>query len=122
MKETVNIHGKQYETVASRLHRFREHTKGKGFGIVTEVLGADESVVLVKASIVDGDGRVVATGHGEEFRAASKINKTSAVENAETSAVGRALAMLGYAGTELASADEMHKAKRTTQANGDTWT
>ena len=50
---------------------------------------------------------VVASGLAEEVRKASNINKTSALENAETSAVGRALAFFGMGGTEIASADEV---------------
>ena len=64
----------------------------------------------MKATISDEQGRVRATGHAEEVRASSQINKTSALENAETSAIGRALAALGYAGTEFASADEVAQA------------
>jgi hypothetical protein len=64
----------------------------------------------MKATISDEKGRVIATGHAEEVRASSQINKTSALENAETSAIGRALAALGMAGTEFASADEVAQA------------
>ena len=53
---------------------------------------------------------IVATGHAEEYRDSSKINKTSALENAETSAIGRALASFGLGGTEFASADEVARA------------
>lgn len=107
----VKIHGKEYETVASRVQRFREDTKSLGnFGIITEVIHRDEKTVLLKATITNAEGRVLATGHAEEVRASSQINKTSALENAETSAIGRALAALGYAGTEFASADEVAQA------------
>jgi hypothetical protein len=64
----------------------------------------------MKASISNEQGRLLATGFAEEVRAASKINRTSALENAETSAIGRALAALGLAGTEYASADEVANA------------
>ncbi len=109
MAETgkVNIHGKEYKTVALRVQEFREQFEG--YGIETEVIGAAE-LVTVKASITDADGRVVATGYAEEKRDSTNINKTSALENAETSAVGRALAFLGLAGTEIASADEVANA------------
>ena len=52
----------------------------------------------------------IATGYAEEVRTASKINRTSALENAETSAVGRALAFFGLGGSEIASADEVANA------------
>ena len=60
------------------------------------------------ATIADGDGKVLATGTAFEEKGSSYINKTSYVENCETSAVGRALAMLGIGSEEnLCSADEL---------------
>lgn len=100
----VNIHGKEYETVASRVARFRE--KHPGFTIETRVLRLDQDEVLMEARISDGD-RLIANGHAQEFRQSSTINKTSYVENCETSAIGRALASFGIGGTEFASADEV---------------
>jgi deoxycytidylate deaminase len=103
----VNIHGKEYLTVARRIADFRaahpNHT------IKTKVLNASE-LVQVKATICDDTGRVIATGLAEEVRGSTNINKTSALENAETSAVGRALAFFGLGGTEIASADEVANA------------
>jgi hypothetical protein len=61
----------------------------------------------MKATILNEQGRVLATGHSEEYRADGKINATSALENSETSAIGRALAALGLGGTEFATADEV---------------
>lgn len=119
-KDTVNIHGKEYETVASRVKRFRD-TNGSEYGIITELILADDSKVVMKASIVatlhqrhkDEDTiyeQVIATGYAEESRTSSSINRTSALENCETSAIGRALAAFGMAGTEYASADEVAQA------------
>lgn len=108
-KDTVNIHGKEYETVASRVQRFRSDDED-GMGIVTEIVEIDEIRVVMKASIVDQNDRVIGTGHAEEIRTSSTINKSSALENCETSAIGRALASIGYAGTEYASADEVAQA------------
>jgi len=105
----VNIHGKQYKTVAARVNDFRE-AFGPGYGLLTEIVHADEQVVRMKALIVSPEGSVIATGHAEEYRESSKINKTSALENAETSAIGRALAAFGLGGTEFASADEVARA------------
>jgi len=115
----VNIHGKEYKTVAKRVQEFRDLYKE--YTIMTEIIQIDEEKCVMKASICaplgDGDGRVVATGHGCEFKNASQINKTSYVENCETSAIGRALACLGLGGTEFASADEVANAihQQTTQ-------
>jgi hypothetical protein len=107
----VNIHGKEYETVASRVQRFREK-HGDEYGIQTEIVSLSDDAVVMKANIYKLGtgglvGHLVATGHAEEKRAASQINRTSALENAETSAIGRALAAFGMAGTEYASADEV---------------
>lgn len=104
----VNIHGKEYQTVAERVFQFRKENEGQ-LSIETEVLSAAE-LVQVKCSIRDKQGFVIATGHAEEVRGSTNINKTSALENCETSAAGRALAFFGLAGTEIASADEVSDA------------
>ena len=101
----VSIHGKQYKTVALRVNEFR--SAYQDWGIHTEVVSVSDQSVVMKAWITDPDGRVRGVGHAEEWRAASKINSTSALENCETSALGRALAAIGLAGTEYASADEV---------------
>ncbi|MEL0014967.1 MAG: hypothetical protein VW715_07110, partial [Rhodospirillales bacterium] len=87
------------------INDFRE--KHPDYGVHTEILSIDESTVVCRAIITDANGRQVSSGIAEEHRRASKINQTSATENCETSAVGRALAFLGMAGTEIASADEV---------------
>jgi hypothetical protein len=104
----VPIHGKQYKTVAYRVNEFR--TQYPDYTVSTELVEANDTLVVIKASISNEQGRLLATGFAEEVRAASKINRTSALENAETSAIGRALAALGLAGTEYASADEVANA------------
>lgn len=104
----VKIHGKEYQTVALRVKTFR--SSFEGHSLTTEVLFRDPDVVVMKAIIANSEGRVLATGHAEEFRKSSQINSTSALENAETSAIGRALAALGLGGTEFASADEVANA------------
>lgn len=105
--KTVDIKGKPYVTVNERLKYFRE-THAHTFGLVSEIVSMDESSVAVKASIVDMSGMVVATGHASEDRNASMINKTSYLENAETSAWGRCLANFGIGiDANVASADEL---------------
>lgn len=104
-KGEVNIHGKVYLTVARRIDDFRK--AHPDYSITSTVLHADQDYVQVRAEIANTTGRVVASGLAEEVRKASNINKTSALENAETSAVGRALAFFGMGGTEIASADEV---------------
>lgn len=107
-KGVVNIRGKEYETVALRVHKFRE--AHPGLTLQAEILHRDAECVVMRAVIQDETGRVLATGHAEEYRKASEINRTSALENCETSAIGRALACFGLGGTEFASADEVARA------------
>lgn len=104
----VNIHGREYKTVALRVSEFKE--KHPDWSILTDLVSADSEVVVMKATIMDDMARVRGTGYAEEYRSSSKINRTSAMENAETSAIGRALAACGLAGTEYASADEVANA------------
>lgn len=105
----VNIHGKEYKTVAKRVDEFRKEHE-TNLAIITSIVDRDEETVVMKAEIIDKDGRTIATGFAEEHRAASQINKTSALENCETSAIGRALANFGLGGGEYASADEVANA------------
>ena len=105
----VNIHGKDYKTVAKRVDEFRkEH--GTKLAIITSIVDRDEETVVMKAEILDESRNVIATGFAEEKRTASQINRTSALENCETSAIGRALANFGLGGGEYASADEVANA------------
>ena len=104
---TVLIHGKSYLTTARRVKDFRHDHPG--FSIITKVLSAAD-VVLVRAKILDETGRCLSTGYAEEVRGETNINKTSALENAETSAVGRCLSLYGYLGTTIAGAEEMEAA------------
>ena len=104
----VNIRGKEYQTVALRVQKFRE--AHPTWALTSEVLFRDADCVVMKSIIADETGRILATGHAEEYRKSSQINGTSALENAETSAHGRALAALGIGGTEFASANEVQNA------------
>jgi hypothetical protein len=104
----VNIRGKEYQTVALRVQKFRE--AHPTWALTSEVLFRDAECVVMKSIIADETGRVLATGHAEEYRNNGQINGTSALENAETSAHGRALAALGIGGTEFASANEVQNA------------
>ncbi len=103
--QTISIHGKDYATVALRLAVARRNLGAK-LKIETEIVSIDKDVVVVKA-IVTIAGNVIATGLAEERRSASRINQTSALENCETSAVGRALAFCGITNDTIASAEEV---------------
>jgi len=108
----VSIHGKEYKTVASRVNGFRIEFEQQ-YSLESEIVSIDKDTVVMKAfirSLVVEGMPVVAVGHAEESRGASTINRTSALENCETSAYGRALAAFGFAGTEFASADEVANA------------
>ncbi len=111
----VNISGKEYRTVALRLHKFREDKPDHS--VETKILSNADNV-LVRARIRDASGRIMAEGHAEETRGATTILKTSAVEVTETSAIGRALAVLGYLGTHIASEEEIELAQEQQDALG----
>lgn len=111
----VLIHGRVYDTVALRVKNFRE--KHPDWTVQTEILHRDKECVVLRAAISDDKGRLVATGHSEEYRDASTINETSALENAETSAIGRALAAFGMGGSEFATADEVKNALEQQRRN-----
>lgn len=104
----VDIHGKKYHTVAERVQAFRE--TAPDLTIETEIVRWEGDDVVVKASISD-NGKLIATGLAHEVRGSTNINRTSHVENCETSAIGRCLAAFGLGGTtEYASADEVANA------------
>ena len=107
--------GKFYTQVVHRMEAFRR-IHGTDFGIDTQILVNDDKKVVVKAIITDKDNRTVGVGMAEEIRGQGLVNTTSALENAETSAIGRALASLGLAGGEYASANEMDAVVRKTDA------
>ena len=106
-KGIVDIRGKKYQTVGRRVALLRENHKDHS--IMTELIHNQDKAVIIKATIINEKNIIVATGHAEEIRGSNNINKTSALENAETSAVGRALAMFGIQGEEfdIPTANEM---------------
>lgn len=109
--KTTNIRGKQYVEVNERIKFFRQEEQYKNWSLITEFTVLDEAQCVCKASIVDADNRIISVGHAHEVQGSSNINKTSYVENCETSAIGRALAMLGIGiDTSIASANEVSDA------------
>jgi hypothetical protein len=101
-----------YETVEERLVKFwKDHPDGQ---IHTKVLEHTTSRFIVEASIyrTEADARPWTTGLAEETIQGRGVNATSALENCETSAIGRALANAGYATKgKRASREEMSKVK-----------
>ena len=109
MKElkSINIKGKQYVEVNERLRYFRENFKD--WSLESEVV--EKTNTSIKAIIKDAEGRTRATGLAEEVKGSTFINKTSYVENCETSAWGRALGNLGIGiETSVASYEEVANA------------
>ena len=106
----VKIHGKEYTTVVERINDFRNDERFEGWSIETDIISTDIENCIIKAIIKDSTGKIVGTGLAHEVQGSTNINKTSHVENCETSAIGRALANIGKAGTEYASANEVSDA------------
>ena len=104
---TIDIKGKSYTQVSTRLAVFRKYFPDAS--ITTILIHDDEQRVVIQTKITIGD-TVVSTGFAEEFRGDGWINATSALENAETSSIGRALAGLSLHGNEYASSFEVSNA------------
>ena len=104
----MNIKGKDYVLVNERVKAFRQlYPEGT---IQTELISDVNGVCTFKATVSYGD-LVLGTGHAQEKETSSYINKTSYIENCETSAVGRALGFLGIGiDTSIASAEEVETA------------
>ena len=126
----VKIGGKSYSTVPLRMELFRSNMSAEDIlpltNVFTRVDITDDKVIsrayLAEEIdvIINEDGfecvsmkNVKATGTAEELRTAHNINKTSAVENGETSALGRLIGNLGVHGGQMASANEVLDAVET---------
>ena len=107
--KTIDFKGKGYAQVNERVKAFRMVCPNGS--ITTEIVSMEDGVVTMRATVLEEDGTVLATGYAQEKESSSYINKTSYIENCETSAVGRAL---GFAGIgidgSMASADELANA------------
>ena len=116
---TTNIKGKEYAEVNQRIKAFRMvYPEGC---IKTELVSNEDGVCVFRAEVYSGqtaeddeDGyedNLLGTGHAYERESSSFINKTSYIENCETSAVGRALGMCGFGiDTSVCSAEELNNA------------
>ncbi len=120
--KSIKIHGKDYVLVNDRIKEFTTNSKYNDYGLETnktldewfeytdkktgEIL--QDNRVEFKCIITNASGKTVSNGTARELRSSSYINKTSHIENCETSAVGRALGFLGIGiDTSIASADEV---------------
>jgi hypothetical protein len=107
--KTVDIKGKPYIEVNKRVIAFRELEPNGS--ISTEIVSFENGVVTMKATVTSASGQVLATGYAQEKETSSYINKTSYIENCETSAVGRALGFCGIGvDSSIASAEEVANA------------
>ena len=116
--KTTDIRGKQYAEVNQRIKAFRMLCPNGC--ITTEILSHENGIIIMRSSVHDEEGRLLGTGTAYEKEGSSNINKTSYIENCETSAVGRALAMCGL-GIDLsvASAEEVANAIEQQEAFPD---
>lgn len=109
-----------YEPVAARHARWlADNPTGRTITHMLSQPGADVCVIRAELWV---DDTLVATGLAEEIRGQGNVNRTSHVENCETSAVGRALANAGYAGSDVnkrPSREEMAKVQRMTTRTDD---
>jgi len=109
--KTTDVKGKPYVEVAERLRAFRSEKQFEGYSLESEIVNFAGGVITIKAVIKTPDGRVIATGLAQEKESSSYINKTSFVENCETSAWGRALGNLGIGiDTSVCSYEEVSNA------------
>jgi hypothetical protein len=121
-EDKVNIKGKFYTTVDTRVEIFRKHF-GINAEIRTEIITHNLEMVVVKATVLvkqDGEWKAIGSDFAEEFRNQGMVNKTSALENCCTSAIGRALAACGLGGGAYASSFEVDNAINSKQAAPDT--
>ena len=120
--KSIKIHGKDYVLVNDRIKEFTTNPKYNDWGLETiktldewfeytdkktsEII--QDNRVEFKCIITNASGKTVSNGTARELMSSSYINKTSHIENCETSAVGRALGFLGIGiDTSIASADEV---------------
>lgn len=105
----MKIGNKDYVTVNERVMAFK--MLYPAWSLNTEIVSMEDGIIVFKAIALDETLNVRATGHAYEKEGSTFINKTSYVENCETSAVGRCLGLLGIGiDGSLASAEEVQNA------------
>lgn len=104
--KSTDIKGKDYVEVNQRIKAFRQvFPLGT---ITTSIISLENGVVLMQATVQNEEGVTLATGYASEKENSSFINKTSFIENCETSAIGRALGFCGFGiDSSVASAEEV---------------
>lgn len=120
----VDIKGKSYSEVNQRIKAFRMVYPGGS--ILNDMISNENGVCIFRARVLDENGNILGVGHAYEKEDSTFINKTSYIENCETSAVGRALGMAGFGiDVSVASAEEVANAiqnQEVTQEEADGYT
>lgn len=107
--KTIDVKGKEYAEVNQRIKAFRMCCPNGS--ISTEIISLVDGIVTMRATVCNEEGQILGMGTAQEKETSSFINKTSYIENCETSAVGRALGMCGFGiDTSVASAEEVQNA------------
>ncbi|RAV34882.1 hypothetical protein [Corynebacterium heidelbergense] len=113
----ANFNLQDYETVDQRIQRF--YNDNKSGRIEAHLIDKDGDIGktrwVMRAEVYrssDPDARPTGVGHAYEVDGAGMANKQAALENCETSAVGRALANAGYSGSKRVTREEMLKVRR----------
>ena len=118
---TIDIKGKKYSTVDSRVEFFREKYPNWTLETDFPILDLERGFCVCRVVIKDENGRIMADGFAHEWQSkpGSLVNKTSYIENAQTSAVGRALGFIGIGinGMGIATAEEVDLAIQHQEAN-----
>ncbi len=111
----TDIKGKTYIEVNQRIKAFRMvYPNGS---ITTDIISLADGIVTIKATVANGEGGTLATGYAQEKESSSYINKTSYIENCETSAVGRALGFCGFGiDTSVASYEDIANQENPAEA------
>ena len=109
--KTIDIKGKAYAEVPQRVAAFRKLFPNGS--LTSEIVYLENGMCVIKATACDEDGRILATGHAYEKEGSTFINKTSFIENCESSAWGRCLGALNLGSdTSMASAEEVLNAQK----------
>lgn len=104
--KSLDIKGKPYVLVNERVKYFRENYKD--WSLDTEIIHLENGICVMRATIKNPEGVIKAVGHAYEKENSTFINKTSYIENCETSAWGRALGNLGIGiDASIATAEEV---------------
>ena len=105
---SIKIHDKDYSTVSDRISIARK-TLGSSLDLQDRIIHHDKDRVIIQCEAFL-DGKHIGTGIAEEMRLSSFINKTSALENCQSSSWGRCLANIGFVNSNIASAEELSAA------------